>query len=189
MIKHRKAQGARKAAPENGEARINHHSDSGFSSKQSKHRNDTCQPQKGKAIDSRTKVIEQAKLVTIGIPFHATPPAKLAALTKLRHAHPGCSAKAQEELLEKALRRWPLTFREMWAAGMQDGRARIYGLKQRGLDIDRTWVIVEDEYGQRHRVGLYSLRRGSSTVAPSPKQADLFGGAALAARDAVEVAK
>ena len=62
----------------------------------------------------------------------------------------------------------------MWALGLQDGRARIYGLKQRGLDITKVWVLIETEYGQRHRVGLYSLRRGGTVPAIQPNQPDLF---------------
>lgn len=158
----------RKAAapPENGEARINHHSDSGPSSKQSQQRDSSHLPINGKATDSRAKVIEQAKRVTIGIPFHTTAPAKLAALVEMRNAHPGGSVRAQEDRLEMALRRWPLTFHEMWTLGLQDGRARIYGLKRRGFDITKIWVVTETDYGQTHRVALYSLQRGT-TVSPA----------------------
>ncbi|MFY9480105.1 MAG: helix-turn-helix domain-containing protein [Aquabacterium sp.] len=130
---------------------------------------------KRKAPDSRSEVIAKERArPQVGIPFHATSPIKLAALTALRDAHPGGSVKAQQERLEMALRRWPLTFQEMWALGLQDGRARIYGLRQRGLDIMMVWVAIETAYGQRHRVGLYSLRRGGTVPAPQQRQPDLF---------------
>lgn len=156
--------------------------------------NDRARPVKGKVIDSRTKVIEKSRHPTIGIPFHATSPAKLTALTKLRDALPGASVRVQEERLEKALRRWPLTFQEMWALGLQDGRARIYGLKRRGLDITKDWVVIETDYGQRHRVGLYSLRRGGTVPASRPIQPDMFRdttcvGAGRTAVDVLENAK
>lgn len=133
-----------------------------------------AQPRCGDAKDSRTRVIEESRAPRIGIPFHATSPAKRAALIRLRDTHPGSSVRVQQDRLEMALRRWPLTFQEMWELGLQDGRARIYGLKQRGLAITKVWVIIETDFGQRHRVGLYSLRPGSAAPALIPCQPDLF---------------
>lgn len=133
-----------------------------------------ARPVKGQAKDSRTHVIEKSRPTKIGIPFHATSPAKRAALIKLRDTHPGSSVRAQQDRLERALRRWPLTFQEMWELGLQDGRARIYGLKQRGLAITKVWVVIETDFGQRHRVGLYSLRQGGAVPALLPAQPDLF---------------
>ncbi len=127
-----------------------------------------------KIKDSRAQVIEKNRTPKIGIPLHATSPTKRAALIRLRDTHPGSSVRAQQDRLEKALRRWPLTFQEMWELGLQDGRARIYGLRQRGLPITMDWVAIETDYGQRHRVGLYSLRRGGTVPAVFPAQPDLF---------------
>lgn len=159
----------------NGEARITAPTVSGPKCKRkSKRANHSARPAKGEAKDSRTQVIEKTRSSKIGIPFHITSPAKRAALIKLRDAHPGSSVRAQQDRLEKALRRWPLTFHEMWVLGLQDGRARIYGLRQRGLDITKVWVYTETDYGQRHVVGLYSLRRGGTVPAVFPDQADLF---------------
>lgn len=133
-----------------------------------------ARPVKGQAKDSRTRVIEESRTPRIGIPFHATSPAKRAALIRLRDTHPGSSVRVQQDRLEMALRRWPLTFQEMWELGLQDGRARIYGLKQRGLAITKVWVVIETDFGQRHRVGLYSLRQGGAVPALRPAQPDLF---------------
>lgn len=149
-----------------------------------------ARPVKVQAKDSRTHVIEKSRAHRIGIPFHATSPAKRAALIRLRDTHPGSSVRAQQDRLEMALRRWPLTFQEMWELGLQDGRARIYGLKQRGLAITKVWVIIETDFGQRHRVGLYSLRDGGAVPAIFPAQPDLFhdsmraaGGLAMTGED------
>lgn len=177
----RNASKASAAAPKKGEARTGGTVSGLKSASSSKQRQHIKSGQPSKVQDSRFKVIAGARdRITVGAPFHATSQAKLAALTKLRDAHPGCSIKVQEERLEKALRRWPLTFREMWTLGLQDGRARIYGLRQRGLDITKVWVVIETDYGQRHRVGLYSLRRGGMVPAIAPSQPDLFGEQACA---------
>jgi hypothetical protein len=113
-------------------------------------------------------VIEQAKRVTIGVPFHATPPGLTAALMAIRDSMPGSSAAAQEDRLEKALRRWPLTTFEMsrWL-DLYDPRARIQGLRLAGHQILRAWVVIETDCGQRHRVGRFTMQRG--TKAPAPK--------------------
>lgn len=144
------------------------------SKRESKSARSGARPGMGDAKDSRTHVIEKSLPPKIGIPFHATSPAKRAALIKLRDAHPGSSVRAQQDRLERALRRWPLTFQEMWELGLQDGRARIYGLKQRGLAITKVWVVIETDFGQQHRVGLYSLRPGGAVPALLPAQPDLF---------------
>lgn len=171
----------RKAAapPQKGEAR-NHGNGAGSSSKHGKRANDSRQPQKGKAIDSRTKVIEQAKRVTIGVPFHATAPGVADALMAIRDSMPGSSAIAQEARLEKALRRWSLTTFEMsrWL-DLYDPRARIQGLRLAGHMILRAWVWIETDGGQRHRVGRFTLQRGAA-VTPNQKLVDLFGGPAMA---------
>jgi Helix-turn-helix domain len=171
-----------KAPPHKGEAR-NHGNGAGSSSKHGKRANDSRQAKKGKAIDSRTRVIEQAKRVTIGVPFHVTAPGVAVALMAIRDAAPGSSAIAQEARLEQALRRWPLTTFEMsrWL-DLYDPRARIQGLRLAGHEILRTWVVIETDCGERHRVGRFTLQRG--TKVPVPEQSDLFGSPAVAAVDA-----
>jgi Helix-turn-helix domain len=177
----------RKAAapPHKGEAR-NHGNGAGSSSKQSRRTNDSHQAKKGKAIDSRTQVIEQAKRVTIGVPFHVTAPGVAVALMTIRDSMPGSSAIAQEARLEKALRRWSLTTFEMsrWL-DLYDPRARIQGLRLAGHQILRTWVVIETDCGQRHRVGRFALQRG--TTAPAPRRAGLPTGSVAVATDASEV--
>jgi hypothetical protein len=181
----RKANKVGKTKPSKSEARTTAPTVSGPKSKrESKPADHSARPFKSKTKDSRTQVIEKSHGPKVGIPFHATSPAKRAALIRLRETHPGGSVRAQQDRLEMALRRWPLTFQEMWQLGLQDGRARIYGLKQRDLDITKIWVVIETDYGQRHRVGLYSLRRGGTVPAACPSQSDLFQGLAHAGADA-----
>lgn len=128
-----------------------------------------------KAIDSRTEVINKAKGQKIGLPFHTTPPELIAALTDIRDATPGCSARTQEDRLEKALHRWPLTSFEMlkWL-DLYDPRARIQGLRLKGLVINRVWVLIETDCGQAHRVGRYAIQRGLTAPVVFPSQSDLF---------------
>jgi hypothetical protein len=171
----RKTNKVGKTKPKKSEARTTAPTVSGPKSKgESKPADHSVRPFKSKAKDSRTQVIEKSHAPKVGILFHATSPAKRAALIRLRDTHPGSSVRAQQDRLEMALRRWPLTFQEMWQLGLQDGRARIYGLRQRGLDITKIWVVIETDYGQRHRVGLYSLRRGGTVPAVTTIQPDLF---------------
>lgn len=162
-------------APENSEARINRHSDSGLKIKKHKPRNDSDQSKNDKSIDSRTAVINKAKGQKIGLPFHTTPPELIVALTSIRDATPGCSARTQEDRLEKALHRWPLTSFEMlkWL-GLYDPRARIQGLRLKGLVINRVWVLIETDCGQVHRVGRYAIQRGLTVPVVFPSQSDLF---------------
>lgn len=175
-----------KAPPQNGETR-NHGNGAGPSSKQSQQRDSSHQTQKGKAIDSRTKVIEQAKRVTIGVPFHTTAPGVADALMAIRDSMPGSTALAQEARLEQALRRWALTTFEMsrWL-DLYDPRARIQGLRLAGHQILRSWVWIETDGGQRHRVGRFTMQRGA-TVTPNQKQVDLFDGSAMAPCNTEEV--
>jgi hypothetical protein len=137
----------------------------------------------GKAIDSRSAVIQHAKQAEIGIAFHVTPPELAQALMAIRYSLPGSTARTQEARLEKALRKWSLTTFEMlkWL-DLYDPRARIQGLRLAGHEILRTWVVIETDCGQRHRVGRFALQRG--TKAPAPEQSDLFGSPAVAAIDA-----
>ena len=76
-------------------------------------------------------------------------------------AIPGSSTGAQEERLKTELRKWPLTSFDMarWL-GLYDPRARIKGLRDKGLKIIRTWVNIETDCGEQHRVGLFTLKRG-----------------------------
>jgi Helix-turn-helix domain len=175
-----------KAPPKKGEARINHHSDSGPSSKQSQQRDSSRPPGNGKVTDSRTKVIEQAMRTKIGIPFHTTAPGLAQELMAIRDANAGSSASVQEARLEQALRRSALTTFEMqkWL-DLYDPRARIQGLRLAGHEIHRTWVAIETDCGQRHRVGRFTMQRG--TKAPAPEQSDLLSSPAVPAVDAERV--
>lgn len=125
--------------------------------------------------DSRADVIAKAKGRTIGLPFHATPPARIKALTAIRDELPGCSARVQEARLERALRRWALTSFEMlkWL-DLYDPRARIQGLRLKGLSIVMVWVYIATDCGQKHRVGRYAIQRGGAAPVVLPSQSDLF---------------
>lgn len=181
---------SRKAAvpPPKGEARTTAPTVPGFNSKQQQ-RNSSQRHKNGKAvgsIDSRTKVIEKTKLVTIGVPFHSTPLGLANELTAILNAYPGSTTKAQEFRLEQALRRWPLTTFEMQKfLDLYDPRARIQGLRLAGHTISRVWVWIETDCGQRHRVGRFAMQRGTK-FKPS-QQASLFSGHIVASHD-IEVA-
>lgn len=146
-----------------------------------KHQRKAAPAKKSEAKDSRAEVIDAARRQTIGIPFHTTPASVAQALTAIRDLMPGSTAKVQEERLEKALRRWPLTSFEMLKhLDLYDPRARIQGLRLKGLEINRVWVLIETDCGQRHRVGRYALQRGCTVPALLPNQPDLFRSGDLA---------
>lgn len=74
---------------------------------------------------------------------------------------PGSSAATQEDRLEIELHKWSLTTFDMARdLGLYDPRARIKGLRNKGLNIVRSWVNIETDCGEQHRVGLFTLMRG-----------------------------
>lgn len=89
----------------------------------------------------------------------ATPDkAKIDYLKALAKSHAGADNKSQCERLREALSRYPLTtFEAMRYLDIYYPPARVFELRKEDENIITSWVIVETEQGQTHRVGLYSL--------------------------------
>lgn len=171
--------------PQNGEAH-NDGNRAGFRSKKAnQHANDSGTPNVGKPRDSRTLIIDQAreaaktKSARISLSIATSSPEKIAALEAIHRALPGVSAHVQEARLEQAIRRWPLTSLEMFThLDLYDPRARVQGLRKRGLAIVMSWVLVQTACGELHRVGRFHLQRGMTVEMPAHRQVGLFDGAA-----------
>lgn len=87
-----------------------------------------------------------------------TPPSKVRDLAAIRDRHPGTSCAAQRDRLMEALGRYALTsFEGTRYLDCYDTRKRISELKDEGVPIDRHWVTIVTECGQKHRVRLYVL--------------------------------
>lgn len=161
MSTKRKAGPPGKAPAQKGEAR-NRANSPGLKIKKHKHANGSGPGQEGKSPRPR-----------ICVQLHTTLPEVILALTAIRSSVPGCTARIQELRLEQALRRWALTSFEMSKhLDLYDPRARVQGLRLRGLVVNRVWVLIETDCGQVHRVGRYSLQRGSEPQPRAP-QSDL----------------
>ncbi len=88
-------------------------------------------------------------------------PDKIAALTAIRDQSKGADSSSQCTRLLTALHRFPLTtFEAMRFLDVYHVPARVLQLRQRGHEISTHWRTVETESGDKHRVGLYALKRG-----------------------------
>ena len=88
-------------------------------------------------------------------------PAKQAALIEIRDSTNGTQSSAQCDRLLTALHRFPVTtFEAMRFLDVYHVPARVLQLRQRGHKIDTNWLTVQTESGDKHRVGLYALKRG-----------------------------
>ncbi len=90
-----------------------------------------------------------------------TSPARVALLLAVRDRHLGLSASAQRDRLLEALQSCGdvTTFEGSRFLDLYDPRARALELRRHGHDIVATWREVNTEAGQRHRIGVHSLRR------------------------------
>lgn len=87
------------------------------------------------------------------------PPHKEAALNEINNHYKGSSAKQQCLRLFAALTQFKLnSYEASRYLGIYDPPARIYQLRNDGLQIDTVWENVIDEQGVSHRVGCYVLR-------------------------------
>jgi hypothetical protein len=88
-------------------------------------------------------------------------PTKQAALIEIRDQITGTSSACQCARLLAALHRFAVTsFEAMRFLDVYHVPARILQLRQAGHAIDTHWRTVETESNDKHRVGLYALRRG-----------------------------
>lgn len=83
---------------------------------------------------------------------------KIEYLEALAKSHAGADNKSQAARLREALSRYTLTtFEAMRYLDIYYPPARVFELRKEDENIITSWVIVETEQGQFHRVGLYSL--------------------------------
>jgi hypothetical protein len=95
-------------------------------------------------------------------------PDKEAALKALRDEFTGTDGNTQCRRLLEALSRFPVTtFEAMRHLDVYHVPARVLQLRKAGHPILTLWQTVVTEAGERHRVGLYVLRRGVEQGAPS----------------------
>jgi hypothetical protein len=89
-------------------------------------------------------------------------PDKDTALEQIRVQFSGTTGRSQCDRLLAALQRFPLTtFEAMRKLDVYHVPARVLQLRKAGHSIATLWQIVVTESGERHRVGLYVLQRGS----------------------------
>lgn len=91
-----------------------------------------------------------------------TPPERIAALIAIRDRRPGIGCATQRGRLLEALETLGhvTTFEGTRYLDLYDVRARKLELVNAGRDIVTTWRVVQTESGEKHRIGVYSLRRG-----------------------------
>jgi hypothetical protein len=88
---------------------------------------------------------------------------RLQALHAIRDRHQGDATAPQKARLLEALQTLGhcTTFEASRYLDIYDPRARKLNLLKAGFEIITTWRTVETESGELHRVGVYSLARGS----------------------------
>ncbi len=86
---------------------------------------------------------------------------KQAALIEIRDLTKGTQSSVQCDRLLAALHRFPVTtFEAMRFLDVYHVPARVLQLRKRGHEIVTHWLTVQTESGDKHRVGLYALKRG-----------------------------
>lgn len=91
-----------------------------------------------------------------------TPPERIAALHAIRDRHRGDASATQRARLLEALQTLGhcTTFEASRYLDLYDPRARKLELVKHGHEVLTTWRPVQTESGERHRIGVYMLRRG-----------------------------
>lgn len=183
----RNAKKAGAAAPKKGEARTAPTVTGPRITSSSKQRQHIKSGQPGKVQDSRSKVIAESIGRRIGLTEYVTPAQKIKALTAIRDAMPGNTGDTQEKRILEALGRWSLTtFEASRFLDAYDPRARVMSLRGKGHAIVTSWTLIRTECGRLHRVGIYTLQRGSEPASLPPSQPSLFAGAAHVAKGGQE---
>jgi len=95
--------------------------------------------------------------------LHLTPPERIAALHAIRDRHPGDASSTQRARLLEALQTLGhvTTFEASRYLDLYDPRARKMELVRAGHDTLTTWRSVQTESGERHRIGVYALKKGA----------------------------
>ncbi len=91
-------------------------------------------------------------------------PDKKAALQSLRDQFKGTATETQRALMRAALEALPTvsTVEARRDLDILHPAGRIMELRRAGLEILTTWIEEMTSAGVRHRIGLYSLKRGGS---------------------------
>jgi hypothetical protein len=94
--------------------------------------------------------------------FDRTPPDRIAQLHQIRDRHRGLAASTQRQRLRDALETLGsvTTFEAMRHLDIFDPRPRKLELVRDGVDIITIRRYETTESGERHRIGLYVLRKG-----------------------------
>lgn len=92
-----------------------------------------------------------------------TPPERIATLHAIRDRHKGQACTTQKVRLLDALQTLEhvTTFEAMRYLDIYDPRPRKLALVRSGFEIVTTWRRLETESGEPHRIGVYSLKRGT----------------------------
>lgn len=178
----RKAGKPLRSTPKKSETRTTAPTVPGLNVKKQKQADDNGCAKNGKVRDSRAEVVAKAKGQTIAIAVHVTSHEKIKALIAIRDAMPGNTAATQEQRLLAALAKFSLsTYEASRYIDAYDPRARVMGLRNKGHNILTSWVMASTECGRLHRIGIYTLLRGS-VAAPTGQRhpanftPDLFEG-------------
>lgn len=95
--------------------------------------------------------------------LHHTPPERIAALHAIRDRHVGQAGATQRKRLRETLETLGsvTTFEAMRYLDVFDPRPRKLELVREGMDIITLRRDEPTESGERHRIGLYVLRKGA----------------------------
>lgn len=95
--------------------------------------------------------------------LHDTAPERVAALHGIRDRFKGDASATQCDRLLAAMRELGsvTTFEAMRHLDIYDPRPRKLALVRDGHDVVTTWRTAETESGDKHRIGVYTLRRGT----------------------------
>jgi hypothetical protein len=99
--------------------------------------------------------------------LHDTTPERIADLHSIRDRFKGEATATQCDRLLAALRELGsvTTYEAMRYLDIYDPRPRKLHLVRSGHDVVMTWRTALTESGEKHRIGVYSLRRGTAAAA------------------------
>jgi Helix-turn-helix domain len=98
--------------------------------------------------------------------LHHTSPERIAALHGIRDRFKGEACATQCDRLLAAMRELGsvTTYEAMRFLDIYDPRPRKLSLVRAGHDVLMTWRTAQTESGDKHRIGVYSLRRGAAAA-------------------------
>ena len=98
--------------------------------------------------------------------LHDTAPERIAELHGIRDRFKGEATATQCDRLLAAMQQLGsvTTYEAMRHLDIYDPRPRKLALVRRGHDVVTTWRTTETESGDKHRIGVYTLRRGAAAA-------------------------